>query len=150
MLSGGLLSVSIFLTSTAPTGVQALMRSALDNSPMKAAIVEPANSNWVAVVAFALLGVFFLQKAIRRHAKRRWTWGHGGPVPVSRPGYAAWGLIFIVIGAAIAHGPKPAIAYVVLFVVCFISILCVGLIDTYRYNKVQRRNSRGPDRSSTQ
>jgi hypothetical protein len=96
------------------------------------------DSTWVPGLPFALLGLFFLQKAIRPGARQSWSWGRGGgPVPVSRLGYACWAATFFAIGVIVAHAPKPPLAAVVAFTIFCLATLGVGFVDTYRYKRSQ-------------
>jgi len=101
--------------------------------------LQVSDTTWVPGFLFALLGCFFLQKAVRRGAKQSWSWGRGGgPVPVSRWGYACWAASFFTIAYIVSHGPSVHPAAVVTFLVCFFATLGVGFLDTRRYNKDQR------------
>jgi Flp pilus assembly protein TadB len=103
--------------------------------------VEPSELLRLPALLFVLLGFFFLQKAVRPGARQSWSWGRGGgPVPVSRWGYAAWAATFFAIALVMAHGPRPSIAAVALFIVCFLATLGVGFIDTHRYRKDRYRS----------
>lgn len=102
-------------------------------------LLEPSDSTWVPGFLFGLLGLFFLQKAIRPGAKQSWSWGRGGgPVPVSRWGYGSWAATFFVVAFIVTHGPRLPVASVFLFFVCFLVTLVVGFVDTHRYNKARR------------
>jgi phosphatidylglycerophosphate synthase len=101
--------------------------------------LEPSDSMWVPAFLFALLGFFFLQKAIRPGAQQSWSWGRGGgSVPVSRWGYACWAATFFAIASILSHALRPPMAGVVVFLICFLITMGVGFVDTYRYNKAQR------------
>lgn len=101
--------------------------------------MAPADSTFVPGLLFALLGCFFLQKAIRPGAKQSWSWGRGGgPVPVSRWGYASWAVTFFSVAAIVARAPEPPMAFVVVFFVCFLAVLCAGFVDTHRYDESRR------------
>jgi len=101
--------------------------------------MDLSESTWVPGCLFVALGLFFLQKAIRSGARQSWSWGRGGgPVPVSRWGYACWAACFFAIAAILGYGPRPPMAAVVVFLLCFVATLGVGFVDTYRYEKARR------------
>jgi hypothetical protein len=96
--------------------------------------------HWLPVVAFVLLGAVFLDKALRRRARRTWAWGRtGGGAPLSRKSYAVWAMSFFAIACAVARAPKPGIAAATAVGLGFVSIIVVGCADT----KAART---GPDR----
>jgi hypothetical protein len=98
-----------------------------------------SGATWVPGFLFVVLGCFFLQKATRRGAKRSWAWGRGGgAVPVSRWGYASWAACFFAIAWIVSRAPEPPIAAVAVFLVCFLTTLAIGFVDTHRYNKSKR------------
>jgi hypothetical protein len=97
--------------------------------------------NWAGLLLFAALGCFFLQKALRREAARRWGWGRTGEAaPLSRPSYALWGLTFLVIAATLASAPKIGALPVALFIACFLALGVAGVLDTRAEQR--RRDSR--------
>ena len=101
--------------------------------------MEPSDSTWAPGFLFALLGCFFLQKALRPGAKQSWSWGRGGgPVPVSRWGYASWAVAFFSVAVIVTHAPRPPMASVVVLMASFLAMLGVGFVDTHRYNKTRR------------
>jgi hypothetical protein len=107
--------------------------------------LEPSASTWVPVFLFVLLGCFFLQKAIRRGAKHSWSWGRGGGiVPVSRWGYASWAACFFAIAFIVGRAPKPPIASVAVLMLCFLTTLVIGFVDTHHHHKA-RRSSEPPE-----
>lgn len=111
--------------------------------------MEHSYSTWVPISLFTLLGCFFLQKAIRRGAKQSWSWGRGGgPVAVSRWGYAAWAASFFAIAFIIAHAPRPPLVSVALLMACFLATLGVGCLDTHRYNKAKRASESPGNRNA--
>lgn len=106
-----------------------------------------SGSTWIPVLPFALLGVFFLQKALRAGARQSWSWGRGGgAVPVSRWGYACWAATFFAIAAIGAHAPRPPMTIVAALIVCFLATLGAGFVDTRRYRKA--REDRDPGRNA--
>ena len=101
--------------------------------------MEPPDFTWVPGILFASLGGFFLQKAARPGAKQSWSWGRGGgPVPVSRWGYASWAATFFSIAFVVTRAPTPPMAAVAVFFLCFLAMLAVGFVDTHRYDKNRR------------
>jgi hypothetical protein len=103
--------------------------------------LELSDSTWVPDLLFVYLGCFFLQKAIRRGAKQSWSWGRGGgPVAVSRWGYASWAASFFAIAFIITQAPKPPPASVALLMACFLTTLggvALTRIATTRLNALQ-------------
>jgi hypothetical protein len=100
--------------------------------------LEPSDSSLAPVFLFGLLAAFFLQKAVRPGAKQSWSWGRGGgPVAVSRWGYACWAATFCSIAFLFAHGSSPPMAAVAVLAACFLATLGAGCVDTYRYKKAQ-------------
>jgi hypothetical protein len=111
--------------------------------------LELSDSTWVPSLLFVYLGCFFLQKAIRRGAKQSWSWGRGGgPVAVSRWGYASWAASFFAIAFIITQAPKPPPASVALLMACFLTTLGVGCLDTHRHNKAQRTSESPGNRNA--
>lgn len=101
--------------------------------------MEPSDPSWVPGFLFALLGCFFLQKAMRRGAKQSWGWGRvGGPVPVSRWGYASWAACFFAVAFIVTHAPEPPMASVAIFLACFLATLVIGFLDAHRYRKAKQ------------
>lgn len=112
--------------------------------------MEPSDTAWVPAFLFALLGCFFLQKSIRPGAKQSWSWGRGGgPVPVSRWGYASWAASFFAISVIVMHAPEPPMAAAAVFMACFLAMLAVGFIDTQRHEKARRHSDSRRDRAPT-
>jgi Flp pilus assembly protein TadB len=94
---------------------------------------------------FAVLGCFFLQKAIRRGAKQSWSWGRGGgAVPVSRWGYASWAITCFAIAVVITHPTAPPAASVLLLLAGFVASLVLGFVDTRRYHRTHRPRAHDP------
>jgi len=101
--------------------------------------LEPSGATWTPGFLFVLLGCFFLQKAVRPAAKQSWSWGRGGgPVPVSRWGYASWAASCFAVALIIAQAPEPPMASVLAFLACFLALLGMGFIDSRRYHKTRR------------
>ena len=100
--------------------------------------------HWLPVVAFVLLGVVFLDKALRRGARRTWAWGRtGGGAPLSRISYAVWALTFIAIAFAVARAPKPGLVAAIAIGLCFVSIIVMGIADTRVDRDKRARSERG-------
>ena len=91
---------------------------------------------FIPIAFFILLGVFFLQKAIRPNASRSMGWGRGGGrVPVSRVGYAVWGCTFFVIaGVLIKRNDIPPMLVIALGI-CVLAIVGVGFRDAYLHRR---------------
>jgi hypothetical protein len=86
---------------------------------------------WLPVAAFVLLGVVFFDKALRRGARRTWTWGRvRGGASLSRKSYAIWGTTFFAITFAVARVSKPGIIAGIAIGLCLISIIVSGFADT--------------------
>jgi len=83
------------------------------------------------VTGFVLLGAFFLQKAVRRSAKRSWAWGRvGGGPPLSRKSYAIWGMTFLSIAWVLGQAPEPSTPAVGALGFCFVAMLVAGFMDS--------------------
>jgi len=95
--------------------------------------------NWVPLGLFALLALYFLQKAVRPKARQSWGWGRTGEAaPISRTGYAVLGAIFLDISVMLAWSPgSPPTFLIVLFLVFFLAALIVGFLDTRAYRRKQ-------------
>jgi phosphatidylglycerophosphate synthase len=107
----------------------------------------PSPASWIPVGLFVLLACYFLQKAIRSRARRSWGWGRvGGPVPVSRCGYAVWGIAFLAIAGILAHERQPPVALIVLLGLCFVAIVAVGIRDTRAHRRPSTPPSKRPVR----
>jgi hypothetical protein len=97
------------------------------------------DSRTVAIIMLALCGVeFFIAIFQPRFIRRfRISWGRfGGGVPVSRIGFAAWGLAFGIFGlAAILNGCGVLSSSHVPFMLLagFLVVVTAGFYDTYRY-----------------
>ena len=82
-------------------------------------------------ILFSIAGLFFLQKAARRNAVRKWGWGRTGEAaPLSRPSYALVGAMSIIIGVGISLSPHPNSLWVTLFFVFFVALGVSGFLDT--------------------
>ena len=57
---------------------------------------------------------------------------------MSRWGYASWAVTFFSVAAIVARAPEPPMAFVVVFFVCFLAVLCAGFVDTHRYDESRR------------
>lgn len=92
---------------------------------------NPSTVSWVPIGLFTLLGLYFLQKAVRPKARQSWGWGRsGGKVPLSRASYGVCGLAFLNIAALIARAPRPPLWLAAPFMVLFLAILVMGFLDT--------------------
>ena len=99
----------------------------------------PSDASWVPVGLLVLVGVFFLQKAIRPKAKQSWSWGRsGGSVPLSRGSYACCAATFFSIAMVVDRAPEPPLSTIIAFMFCFLALLGAGFFDTRRYNRTQR------------
>lgn len=89
------------------------------------------------MILFALLALYFLQKAVRPKARQSWGWGRTGEAgPVSRTGYAVLGILFLDIAVMLAWSPGPPPTFlIVLFLVCFLVAMVVGFLDTRAYRR---------------
>jgi len=102
---------------------------------------NPAAGNWAGLLFFLALGGYFIQKAVRQSAVRRWNWGRAGEgAPLSRTSYAIWGSTFWVIGAGIACRPDLAAIWGGVFLLCFVALFAAGLRDA-RAEKKKHRDS---------
>ena len=78
----------------------------------------------------------FLLKAIRKTARRNFWWGRSASkVPVSRLGYAIWGVSFLVIAAALFKGDNVPLTLLIVLVGSVLGIIMVGFWDTYVYRR---------------
>ena len=85
---------------------------------------------WAGVLLFGGLGCFFLQKAVRRRASRRWGWGRtGAAAPLSRASYAVWGVTFLVIAAIVSGGAEVSGLLLGLLAACFVALAAAGVRD---------------------
>jgi len=103
--------------------------------------------SWVPTCLFALLAVYFLQKAVRRNAPQTWGWGRGGgEVPLSRASYAVIGVSFLDIGAMLAYDGQPPIALMIVLLLGFIAMLVMGTRDAivWRRQHSEAGKSRKP------
>jgi Flp pilus assembly protein TadB len=100
---------------------------------------NPLTVSWVPAGLFALLGLYFLQKALRPKARQSWGWGRtGGKVPLSRASYGVCGLAFLNIAALIARAPRPPLWLAALFMVLLLAILVMGFLDTRAYRRTRK------------
>lgn len=87
--------------------------------------------HWGGVILFGALGCFFLQKAFRRSASRRWGWGRTGEAaPLSRASYAVWGATFLVIGAIVCGAREVGALSLGLLALCLVALGAAGVRDT--------------------
>ena len=87
--------------------------------------------HFVPIVAFVLIGLFFLDKSLRRGARRTWAWGRtGGRVPLSRTSYAVWAVTFFSIAFTLARAPKPGLGAAVAIAACCVAVIVMGFVDT--------------------
>jgi Flp pilus assembly protein TadB len=93
--------------------------------------------SWVPSGIFALLALYFLQKAVRPRARQSWGWGRTGEAaPISRTGYGVLGVTFLDIAVMLAWAPgPPPVSLIVLFLACFLAAMVVGFLDTHRYRR---------------
>jgi hypothetical protein len=92
----------------------------------------------VAAAVFVLLGVVFVDKALRSGATRNWAWGRMGEgPPLSRAAYAAWGFAFFAIAFTIWRAPHPGWRAAAAVGACLVAIIVVGIFDT----RADRRRS---------
>jgi len=98
--------------------------------------------SWVPSGIFALLALYFLDKAVRPKARRTWGWGRTmKAAPVSRPGYAVLAITFLNVAALLARSPKPPLALVVLFFFCFLALGIAGFLDTRAFRRSRTGSS---------
>jgi len=87
--------------------------------------------SWLPVLGFVALGTFFLQKAVRRTAKRTWSWGRGGSgPPLSRRSYAVCGVGFMAIAWVLREAPHPSVSAVAALMLSFVLMLGSGFADS--------------------
>ncbi len=99
--------------------------------------------SWLPILGFVALGVFFLQKAVRPNARRSWAWGRiGSGPPLSRKGYAVWGLLFLSIAWVLSQAPQPTLSAVLALVVCFLAMLVVGFVDSAAHRASSGKHER--------
>lgn len=108
--------------------------------------------SWVPAGLFALLAVFFLQKAFRSKARRTWGWGRtGGQVPISRAGYAVWGITCSIVALILVYGESRQLplALALLLPACILAIVGAGARDTWRHrrNRSKRQDGKQDDES---
>ena len=95
---------------------------------------------WLPIVAFILLGAVFLDKSLRRSARRTWAWGRMGEgAPLSRTSYAILALMFFAIAFTLSRAPEPGLVAAIAVGVCFVSMIVAGFADT----KADRDNRAG-------
>jgi hypothetical protein len=101
---------------------------------------SPTTGDWAGILFFAAAGVYFIQKAVRPNAVRRWSWGRAGEgAPFSRTSYAIWGSMFLLIAVGVVIGP-PSELWVGLFLICFVILFAVGIRRT-QAEKRRRQSS---------
>jgi hypothetical protein len=82
------------------------------------------------VLLFGALGCFFLQKAVRRNASRRWGWGRTGEAaPLSRASYAVWGATFVIIGVILSGAPDLSVLPLAWLAGCIVALAATGVRD---------------------
>jgi hypothetical protein len=93
--------------------------------------------SWVPSGIFSLLGLYFLNKAVRKKAMRSWGWGRtGAGAPISRVSYAVLAVTFLDIAAMLGWSPgSPPNPLIILFLVCFVTLLVAGFLDTRAYRR---------------
>lgn len=86
--------------------------------------------SWLPIAAFVVLGLVFLDKALRRGAKRTWAWGRtGGGPKLSRRSYAVWALTFFTIAAILSRAHEPGGLAVLVIGVCLVAVIVAGFAD---------------------
>ena len=96
----------------------------------------PSPPSWTPTGLFALLALYFLDKAVRTGARRSWGWGRTlEAAPISRTGYAVISLTFLDIAAMLAWSPRPPRVLIVVFLVCFLTLGVIGHRDTREYRR---------------
>ena len=97
----------------------------------------------LSVVAFWFIGVIFLDKSLRRGARRTWAWGRVGEgAPLSRVSYAVWALTFFSIAFTLSRAPEPGLGAALAIALCFGAVIVMGILDT----RADRRSNRGGNR----
>ena len=121
-------------------------------------MMESGRSTWrfehdiIAVYAMGALvvtvtGIYFLQKGIRKNAKRNWGYGRSGKAgPISRGGYVFWGLEFLALGvfsAALSAKNPPWDRELsgVGVMACFVAFLATGITDLALWRRSERRRA---------
>ena len=90
----------------------------------------------VPIALFVVLGVLFLDKAMRSRAKRTWAWGRMGEgAPLSRLSYAILAITFFVVAFIVARAPEPGVGAAIAIGVCFVSVIVMGCFDTRSQSK---------------
>ena len=101
--------------------------------------------NWLPILGFVALGAFLLQKAARRNAKRHWAWGRAGEgPPLSRKGYAAWGVVFLSIAWVLSGAPNPSFLALAALLASFLAMLGVGFWDSAAARASRGQESQAP------
>ncbi len=97
---------------------------------------------WIPILGLVLLAAVLLDKALRRDARRTWSWGRGGgTVPLSRAAYGVWGITVLCTAWVLAQAPHPGPLAALALAGCLIAIAVVGISD----HRAQRRARRpGP------
>jgi len=83
------------------------------------------------IVAFVLIGLIFLDKSLRRGARRTWAWGRTGErVSLSRSSYAVWAVTFFTIAFTLSRVTKPGLGTAAAIAACFVAVIVMGFVDT--------------------
>lgn len=97
------------------------------------------------IVAFVLIGLVFLDKSLRRRAKRTWAWGRMGEgPPLSRTSYAVWAVTFFSIAFTLSRAPEPGIVAAAAIATCCVAVIVMGFLDT-RADREKGAASKSPD-----
>ena len=93
------------------------------------------------IVAFVILAVVFLDKALRRKARRNWAWGRmGEAAPLSRISYAVWAMTFFAIAFTLARAPRPGLGAAIVIGVSCVAVIVSGFADSRTYRRSKREN----------
>jgi hypothetical protein len=104
------------------------------------AVFQP-NCFWVALVMLAICGLNFSVVIFKPSLLRRFhvSWGRfGGGVPVSRLGFATWGLAFGIFGlAAVLNGNGVLSSSHVPFLLLagFLVVVAAGFYDSVKHRR---------------
>ena len=98
--------------------------------------------HWFPIVGFILLGLIFLDKGLRRRARRNWAWGRMGEgPPLSRISYVVLATMFFAIAFTLSRAPDPGVVAAVAIGLCFIVVVVAGIVDT-ALNRKKRTGSK--------
>jgi len=101
----------------------------------------PSPPSWTPTGLFAVLALYFADKAIRPGARKNWAWGWKlDAAPISKTGYALIALTFLDIAAIMVWLPKPPMVFVLILFVCFLALGVIGFRDFNAHRRQVKRS----------